>query len=65
VLTSGSTGDGDLPVRLQEHAVLVPYPLGLVESYSNTKSKLKTEMLAHELIYIQDPTLTDFYNLLR
>jgi hypothetical protein len=28
VLTSGSTGDGDLPVRLQEYAVPVPYPLG-------------------------------------
>jgi hypothetical protein len=28
VLTYGSTGDGDIPVRLQEYAVPVPYPLG-------------------------------------
>jgi predicted ferric reductase len=33
VLTYCSTGDGDLLVRLQEHAVLVPYPLGYVALY--------------------------------
>jgi hypothetical protein len=27
VLTSGTTGDGMLPVRCQEHAVELPYPL--------------------------------------
>ena len=50
------------PCELPRTSIFNVLSKGYGVTYSNTKSKMKIENLAHMLIYIQDPTLTDLYN---